>query len=149
LQESRFWRQPVSATFHGRDNFAPGAGHLSKGLDYRQLGPQVKEWVRLVRRPPVIEEQRVLGEVVFIDEFGNLISNIPAEALARWQAIPLRIAVGTQPVERQVRTYGEAQPGVLVALISSVGTLEIAINQGSAAQRTGARVGTAITITRG
>jgi S-adenosylmethionine hydrolase len=148
LTESRFWRHPMSATFHGRDIFAPVAGHLSRGLDYRELGSPAREWVQLARRPVRIENERVVGEVIFIDEFGNLISNIPAEALGRWETVPLNITVGSEPVPRLVRTYGEAEPGTLVALISSAGTLEVALNQGNAAQRTQARVGTCITVTR-
>ena len=62
LSEPRFWREPVSNTFHGRDIFAPVAGHLSRGLDYRQLGPQTNDWVRLEQPRPVVTQNCIRGE---------------------------------------------------------------------------------------
>ncbi len=145
LVEPRYWRQPVSATFHGRDIFAPVAGHLSCGLDPAQLGPPVGDWVRLTIPAPRPIAQGVAGEVVFIDNFGNVITSIPTAGLRA----PDRVTLGDRPLPaefRWVRTYSEASPGSLVVLTSSTGLLEIAVTQGNAAQRLGARVGMPVTI---
>ncbi len=93
LAEPRYWRHPVSATFHGRDILAPVAGHLSLGVDPRTLGPQVEEWVRCELRRPTLVPGRLAGEVMFVDRFGNLITNIPGEALTML-AEPRRFQVG-------------------------------------------------------
>src|SRR5581483_3627173 len=77
LAERRYWRPEVSATFHGRDIFAPVAGHLSLGVQPSDLGPRVTEWVRLTLREPTAMADGVQGEVVIVDPFGNLVTNIP------------------------------------------------------------------------
>jgi S-adenosylmethionine hydrolase len=131
LAEPRFWRQPVSATFHGRDIFAPVAGHLSRGVRPRDLGPPVTEWVRPEAPLPVESAEGFAGEVVFVDHFGNLITNIPGE----WVGPAAAVRVGSAEVPRVVRTYGDAASGTLVALVSSAGLLEVAVVHGSAADR--------------
>ena len=85
LAEQRYWRPQVSATFHGRDIFAPVAGHLTLGLDPRQLGPRVHDWVKLAVAVPVQTDDSFIGEVEYVDAFGNLISNIPEAWMRRWQ----------------------------------------------------------------
>lgn len=145
LTEARFWRQPVSATFHGRDILAPVAAHLSLGLPPKQLGPAVSEWIRFIPPKPILTPERLSGAVVFIDSFGNLLSNIPAEALPSG---PVHIRAGSHEVEHMVRTYGEAPPGSIVALVSSTGCLEIACVQGSAADSLGIGVGAPIDVAR-
>jgi S-adenosylmethionine hydrolase len=146
LTEPRYWRPEVSATFHGRDIFAPSAGHLSLGLDPCLLGPAVTDWVRLELPVPALDGEALLGEVVFIDHFGNLLTNIPAEALSRWGGKSVTVKVGMETVTRRVRTYGEVEPGTLVALVSSMGTLEVAVSHGDAAARLHAAVGTPVEV---
>jgi S-adenosylmethionine hydrolase len=143
LTEERYWRHPVSDTFHGRDIFAPVAANLTLGLDPRRLGPPAKNWVRLHRPTPSAAAEGLLGEVIFVDDFGNLITNIPGEALTQ-EAGTRWVKVGGQEVPRFVRTYAEAEPGTLVALVSSDGWLEVAVAHGSAAQRLHAGVGTVV-----
>jgi S-adenosylmethionine hydrolase len=142
LAEPRFWRQRVSATFHGRDIFAPAAGHLSRGLDPRELGPQTDSWVRLPSFPAQQTGDRITGEVLFVDRFGNLLTNIPAECVGK----PRAVLVGDKEVTRWVRTYADAAPGTLVALTGSSGHVEIALCQGNAARRLGAAVGTPVCV---
>lgn len=143
LAEPRWWRQPVSATFHGRDILAPVAAHLSLGVAPEALGPPLGEWVRLESRPPRPTAHGLAGEVVFVDQFGNLITNIPGNAVAE---MSLLLRVAGRPVPRRVRTYAEAAPGELVALTGSDGLLEIAVVQGNAAQMLGAGVGTSVQV---
>jgi S-adenosylmethionine hydrolase len=145
LTEDRYWRHPVSATFHGRDIFAPAAGHLSLGVPPHLLGLETMEWVRLGIPAPRLEPNYLAGEVIFIDHFGNLITNIPGKALDQLRG-PRRFTVGDTVITRQVHSYGEAEPGTVVALVSSEGMVEIAVNQGSAAKQLQARIGALVTV---
>jgi S-adenosylmethionine hydrolase len=140
LTEKRFWRNRVSATFHGRDIFAPVAANLSLGLDPRELGPIVSDWVRLERPVPRYEANNITGEVLYVDRFGNLITNIPGEALTRDDQ-PKRVRIAGVEVPRIVRTYSEVEPGALLALVSSSEFLEVAVNQGNAARQLNVGVG--------
>jgi S-adenosylmethionine hydrolase len=129
VADSRYWRQPVSDTFHGRDIFAPVAGHLSLGLDPRLLGPPASQWIQLTIPEPRVESRVVYGQVVFVDDFGNLISNISRSLLTD----PAIVRIANTEIRRWVRSYGEAKEGDLVALLSSNGTVEVAVCQGNAA----------------
>jgi S-adenosylmethionine hydrolase len=147
LAEPRFWRQPVSATFHGRDIFAPVAGHLSLGADAALLGPAVAEWVRLPIPAPRPVTNGFTGEVIFIDDFGNIITNIRGEGMQRPDLLTLGGASFRQGAGfRWVRSYAEAEPGSLVALVSSAGLFELAVCQGNGAERLGVKVGDPVTV---
>jgi S-adenosylmethionine hydrolase len=145
VTERRFWRNRVSPTFHGRDIFAPVAANLSLGLDPRELGPMVSDWLRLDRPAPRSDAAGITGEVLFVDHFGNLITNIPGEAVTLDDR-PKRICVAGVKVPHIVRTYSDANPGTLVALVSSNEWLVVAVNQGDAARQLDARIGTPVTI---
>jgi S-adenosylmethionine hydrolase len=147
LAEPRFWRQPVSATFHGRDVFAPVAGHLSLGTDPALLGPSAEGWVRLPVPDPHPIANGFTGEVIFIDDFGNIITNVRADGTQKPDRLTLAGASLRQGAGfRWVRSYGEAEPGSLVALVSSTGLFEVAVSGGNAAARLGVRVGDAVTV---
>lgn len=146
LTERHYWRQPVSATFHGRDILAPVAGWLSRGLNPELLGPPVADWIRLVIPDPELGPAQLKGEIVFVDDFGNLITNIPGEAFEALARGPVQVIVGAAVIDRMARTYAEAEAGTALALISSSGLLEIAINQGNAAERLRAGPGTPIIV---
>lgn len=127
--------RPESATFHGRDLFAPIAGRLAGGrYGFRALGPRCDDWER---GTSVIDQGAV---VVHVDAFGNLVTAVPA-AGSDWT----EVRVGERRAPR-VRTYGEARQGSLVSLANSFGLIEIAIVGGDAAQNTGLGVGAAVTI---
>ena len=145
LDDRRFWRGQVSSTFHGRDIFAPVAANLSLGLDPRQLGPIVSDWVRLDRPTPRHNDKGIVGEVIYIDRFGNLISNIPGETLTLDDR-PKLVRVGGVDVHRIVRNYAEVPSGTLIALVSSSETIEVAVTLGNAAQHLGAGIGATIAI---
>ena len=91
LTERRFWRPRVSDTFHGRDIFAPVAAHLSLGVDANDLGPELPEPVELPIRSAVTFGKRWQGEIQFVDDFGNLISNVPA---CKLKCLPLKVSLG-------------------------------------------------------
>ncbi len=148
LTEQSFWHEPVSATFHGRDILAPVAAHLSLGLNPNRLGTRASDWAGLPINPPGRDGDCIVGEVVFVDHFGNLITNILVEHI-QFMPRPLGFVVGERIVEREGRTYGEASPGAPIALIASTGRLEIAIVQGNAARSLQAHVGTRVTVMPG
>jgi S-adenosylmethionine hydrolase len=145
VTDKRFWRSRISPTFHGRDIFAPVAANLSLGLDPRELGPIVADWVRLERPTARHDAKGVTGEVIYVDRFGNLITNIPGEALTLDDR-PKRVRVDGIEVSRIVSTYSETEPGTLIALVSSGEWLEVAVNQGDAARQLDARIGTPVTL---
>ncbi|MBI2501609.1 MAG: SAM-dependent chlorinase/fluorinase [Candidatus Latescibacteria bacterium] len=125
----------LSSTFHGRDLFAPAAAHLATGFPLESVGPPVSDPVRLEEASPRREEQGLLGQVIHVDRFGNLTTNIPGEAVASWGE-GWRLCLGTgQVLTRLCRTYAEAEPGALLALVGSAGLLEVAVKGGSAARR--------------
>jgi S-adenosylmethionine hydrolase len=146
LEERRFWREPVSKTFHGRDIMAPAAAHLSLGVSPKQLGPATTEWVTLRLPEPTIEANRAMGSVVFIDHFGNLLTNIRQKDVAPLGK-ELVLRIGQTVLGRFVEAYAQATPGELVALYSSTGRLEIAAVQGNAAARLDAKVGMKLEVT--
>jgi S-adenosylmethionine hydrolase len=143
LTEAKFWRSPVSSTFHGRDILAPVAAHLSLGVSPAELGPALTEIIRLESPVPRQGANWLEGEVTFVDDFGNLISNFPASMLPK----SFRVSLAGQEITRFVRSYSEAQPGELVALISSDGHLEIAVVNGNAAEHLRAGNGAVVTVT--
>jgi S-adenosylmethionine hydrolase len=146
VQEKKYFLQPVSNTFHGRDIFAPVAGHLSRGLNPGRLGPEVDTLVRIAPPAPQVTREGVIrGEVVRVDHFGNLITNIPADSLAQVGG-KLEIRVGRSVLRNISRSYGDAPKGKLIAVIGSTGHLEISVNQGNAQKKTGARVGAPVRI---
>jgi S-adenosylmethionine hydrolase len=145
VAERKFWRATVSSTFHGRDVFAPVAAHLSLGVPPADMGPVVSDWVTL--NPPELRKalNQIAGEVMFVDDFGNLITNIPAECI-RQKPGGLKIGKDWRTRFSWVRTYSEAAPGTVVALASSDGRLELAVSQGNAAKVLHAAVGTGVTL---
>lgn len=145
LRERQWWLPNISATFHGRDILAPVAAHLSLGIEPALLGPKTTRWVQLKVEEPTCQPGRVLGSVVFVDRFGNLITNIPASAIRQ---PPKSLTLGTKqlPEFRWVRTYGEARRGEVVALIGSTDHLEVAVVQGSASALFAAKIGTAVAV---
>jgi len=147
VTESRYFLKPLSRTFHGRDIFAPVAGQLSKGLDLGRLGPSVGRMT--TSEAPSLRKTAagaVQGEVVSIDRFGNLITNIPGDLLT--DARDVRITVGRRVVRALSRSYADAKKGELLALVGSTGHLEISVNQGSASRTARIRRGARVLVTR-
>lgn len=145
VQNPRYALAPVSHTFHGRDIFAPAAAHLSRGLDLAKLGPATDHIHRIAPPAPRINREGVLtGEVVSIDRFGNLVTNIPGEPIASADSVEIRI--GKTVIDRLARSYAEGRKGKLFAIVGSTGNLEVSVNKGNAAEKTGAEVGDAVRV---
>jgi S-adenosylmethionine hydrolase len=141
LTETRWFRRPVSRTFHGRDVFAPAAAHLASGVSLDQLGSAIPDPVRLPRHRCQLCDGELEGCITFIDRFGNALTNITREALD--QAFPgvpahrLETEVGGRIVTGIASSYGDAPIGTLVIIVGSSGRLEVAQVGGHAAMRFG------------
>jgi S-adenosylmethionine hydrolase len=147
VRESKYFLKPVSRTFHGRDILAPVAGHLSRGVDLSRFGPAVNRMTTQEGAAPRLATNGDLqGEVVAIDRFGNLITNIPGEMLP--DARDVRITVGRRTVNAMSRSYADAHKGGLLALVGSTGHLEISVNHGSARKTTRIKRGDRVLVTR-
>lgn len=146
LTNPMFMLLKVASTFHGRDVFAPVAAHLDKGVKPSEFGPVINaavspEFASVKRR-----NGSLIGEVLYIDGFGNLITNISQKEMTKaktvnvnLQNISLNLTFG--------KTYAQAKPQEPIALIGSHGFLEIALNQGSAAEKFHVKAGDKIEVT--
>jgi len=150
ITASRFFRQPVSRTFHGRDIFAPIAAHVANGLAVSgrtagEFGNRIEDYVRLgFAKPARTGPKTWAGTILKIDRFGNLITNLDSETWQRLAAEPFEMKVGTCLVSRLASNYAEMQPGDPFVIGGSAGFLEVSLNRGSAARTTGARSGDAV-----
>lgn len=139
LDLPEFWLPQVSHVFHGRDIFAPAGGHLAAGVPLESLGSLIDDPLRLDLPIPMRSEDGWRGEVIHLDHFGNISTNIRQEHLEGDKIATVRL--GGVNINGMVRTFGERPPGELVALLGSTGNLIVSVVNGSAAQRLGAKVG--------
>lgn len=143
LTNQQFWRSSLSATFHGRDLFAPVAAHLAAGVAFASLGQPTDTFVPAdMQVVQCIDNGLLRGQIVHIDRFGNCITNITRYDLARYgigeQVI---VEIIDQQIGGLIRTYADVPPGRLTCLIGSGGNLEIAVPNGSAAAMLGVGIG--------
>ncbi len=149
ITRENLFLSPVSSTFHGRDIFGPVAGHLSLGMDPRQLGPRREGLARLKGPRPEVKGRRLVGQVLFPDAFGNLVTNISRGEFESWiEDSPFQIKGKGWCIERLQETYEDVPPGRTLGLFGSTGFLEIAVNRGSARLKLGLKPGDSISIKR-
>jgi S-adenosylmethionine hydrolase len=122
-----------SHTFHGRDLFAPTAAHLACGFPLAEVGPTIADPVCLPISTPHIRSNVLHGQIIHIDHFGNLVSNISIEDLTPFAA-PLIRTGSASPLKSISKAYGDVDPGRPLALIGSADLLEISVHGGSAAE---------------
>jgi S-adenosylmethionine hydrolase len=149
LTDKRYWMNEISATFHGRDIFAPVAAHLSQGVDPLLMGETIDDLMPLQVSLPRIEGNALMGEIVRIDHFGNLITNITSEHLAPFlESKDLTIRIGELVLNTLSTTYSDVPEAQPLALIGSSNALEIAVNGGNAAHDLGGefRLGTTVLV---
>lgn len=149
VANARLFRQEISSTFHGRDILAPVAGHLARGMSLVNVGPMIEQLEILNLDPPVpLPNGGIEGQVLHVDHFGNLTTNISEADLAGAVGVrhDLNVYVGPLRVGPLRNTYGDVNPGEIVAIIGSSGMLEIAINQGNAASQLRAAPGTIVIV---
>jgi len=147
LTNGDYHLQHISKTFHGRDIFAPVAAHLASGVPPAEFGKPLETFVKLVIPQVVRGENRVDGEIVYADGFGNMYTNIRERDLAGLPREPLVIELAGVPLGGLVTTYTRVGGGDFACLFNSWGLLEIAMNKGNVMQRTGAQIGDKVTVT--
>jgi S-adenosylmethionine hydrolase len=147
LTEDRFFEHPVSATFHGRDVFAPVAAALANGVAPAELGAQIEDPVRLAWAAVRVDPERIRGEVIHVDRFGNLVTNVSRRDAGEEGLPPdVRISVAGRRIGGLMSTFAEATGVEPFALWGSAGLLEIAVAGGSAAMTLAAGRGSEVTI---
>lgn len=148
VQESRYCLENVSSTFHGRDIFAPVAAYLAAGLKLADLGPSVDPQSvagGIIPETRMTDRDAVEGEVVAVDRFGNLLTNITLAAIERLAVKAsdrlIIVEMGGKPIGQIATSYGDVARETPVAVIGSRGLLEVSVNCGDARRTLDAAVG--------
>jgi S-adenosylmethionine hydrolase len=144
LENRKFFLEPVSQTFHGRDVFAPVAAHLAAGAPFGRVGPLLPGLRKLAWAAPATQRRGIQGEVVYVDHYGNALTNIPGSSLPDTPGLQVRIP--STPVCPLQSFYAAVPRGKPVAVVGSTGFLEIAVNGGSAARQFHLRPGTKVLV---
>jgi hypothetical protein len=144
LDQSKYWMPEVSNVFHGRDVFAPVAAHLASGTSLLSFGTIITDPVRIFVPIPTRIPRGWLGQVIHIDHFGNLSTNVNSSHLEPTKEVMIKIK--GENIAGLVSTFGERPVGTLVALLDSSGSLAISVVNGSAAQALKAVVGDEIEV---
>ena len=146
LSNPAYHLQPVSRTFHGRDIFAPVAGHLSLGVPVTAFGRSLETFDRLALPKVVRSAAEIVGQIIYIDSFGNLFTNIGEHDLTGLAREQIQITVGAIRIPGLASNYAAANAGNFVAVVNSWGLLEVAVYQGSARQNTSAKIGDKVNV---
>ena len=147
LTERKYARPTVSRTFEGRDRFAPAAGWLARGIALVSLGRSISDYHTIDLPRPAVEDGALRGEVVRIDRFGNLITNIDRRTFEQFaDGRPMIVSAGGSDIARVVATYADAPRGELSVLFGSTDHVEIAVNAGDAAGRLQLARGAPVTV---
>lgn len=144
LNHPKYWLPKISRTFHGRDIFSPVGAHLANGVSLSELGMPFDDPVRLDLPHPEQTENGWIAHINTIDVFGNLTMDLPISALQDRSDVLFRLR-GVE-VRGITESYGHKQPGELIAVVDSEEHLEMAVVNGSAAQKLGAKVGDVVEV---
>lgn len=150
LTERRYARPTVSRTFEGRDRFAPAAAWLCKNIQLSALGRPVSDYQTLDIPAPDVADDRIVGQVLRIDHFGNLVSNIDRRSFESFTQAggAIQIEVAAHPIGRLVETYSDISGDEVCALFGSTEHLEFAANGARAADRLAVDRGSPVVVTR-
>jgi S-adenosyl-L-methionine hydrolase (adenosine-forming) len=150
ITADRYFLHPVSCTFHGRDVFARVAGWLSRGTPAENFGSVINDYVRYtIPRPRRLNHQQSEASVIKVDKFGNLMTNLRREDLPERispERASFKIIIKGREIARLAASFAEGSPLEPFSYIGSAGFLEIALNEGSAAQLLSAGPGTEVTL---
>ncbi len=138
IENTKYMRQVVSSTFHGRDIFAPVAAHLASGVKVQKFGPRLEDFIKIEQMAPQFADGRVSCEVTAIDSFGNVVTNIPGGEIVKRLKQGERILVKFGRSELNLpflQTYGEVREGEILSLVGSSTFLELGINHGNFAEK--------------
>ena len=145
ISNDKYFRRPVSATFHGRDIFAPVAAHLAAGEPPSRMGRLIEDCLRPgFEKPRRTGEQMWSGRILHIDYFGNVVTNFHTSDFPDLERQNFSLAVGRRRVSLLAHNYAQCGPGELFAIVGSSGYLEVSMNQGSAAIQIGCESGAVV-----
>ncbi|MBN2324747.1 MAG: SAM-dependent chlorinase/fluorinase [Spirochaetes bacterium] len=145
----RVLQHEASTTFHGRDLFAPLVAYVVSGAPLKAVGTPTETIKKLTIPVPETGRDVVVGRVIYIDHFGNLVTNIPSRLVKENDEVSVRHGKKKTPVGKPQKTYGEVGAGTCLPVTGSRGYLEIAVNGGSARDVLGIRMGDEILVMRG
>jgi S-adenosylmethionine hydrolase len=147
LTNQRLFLTKVSSTFHGRDIFAPVAAYLSLGVKPEGFGPSIKSWREISIPDPAMKQGKLIGEIVHVDAFGNLVSNIDHKSLLRFsKGQVFAVKIGQRTITGIKKGYWEGGKDEPMALIGSGGLLEISVREGNAQKSLRVRKGDAVIV---
>ncbi len=153
VTQSRFWLTAETTTFEARDRMAPVAAWLTNGLPPEEFGPKVKSYRRLKIREAARFGSEIVGEILYRDKFGNLMTNIPRALLQSLKPSKTKprahLYLGDMQIGRQITTYSDAKDSRAFFLVNSQGFVEIAVREGSASAALGAKPGDPVRIRLG
>jgi S-adenosylmethionine hydrolase len=145
LDKRKYWLPEISNVFHGRDIFAPCAAHLAMGIALQEMGTIITDPVRLsIPQPKPTDSGGWWGQIIHIDHFGNLSTNLHAGHIDDTENVI--ISIREEQITGLVSTYGERPPGTLIAVLDSSGAMAISVVNGSAAQLLNAHIGDTVEI---
>jgi hypothetical protein len=154
ITSERYFLQPVSRTFHGRDVFSPVAGHLAAGVTPAQFGMRIEDYLCASFDEPTEGDEptpkgqhKWTGAILKADHFGNLATNFHIDAFPSVRTHPFALQLGTQTIRRLALTYSECPPGEVFVVVGSAGYLEVAASEGSAAKALGCGAGSPVELT--
>lgn len=146
LENTRYFKKPTSTTFHGRDIFGPVAAYLGKGVAFAKFGPITGTMISYKTPRVVTENNRIHGEIMHIDRFGNCVTSIEPLHLAGYNFERLQVKFINRPPFPVCLRYCDAPKGKAMGIIGSAGFLEISINRGNAGKKLKARIGDPIEV---
>ncbi len=147
LENPHFFLNSISQSFHGRDIFAPVAAHLACGTSLHALGSSCEAPVLLEVPTPTVTSDTILGEVLYVDHFGNLITNISRTIYdAKFTGKQIRVEICGQEIPGLSSCYAAVDPGTLLAIFTSFDRLEIAQRDGNAGRALDAEIGTQVRV---
>ena len=142
-----FFQKPISSTFHGRDIFMPVAGYITRGVGLHDIGEDINDFVKIDYPHLKKDKDSVEGEVIYVDHFGNLITNITSESVQHLiDAGKAEIEINSIKVSGVDDSYSDKGEGATVALIGSLGFLEIASYKDRAVDKASAKIGDKVTV---
>lgn len=144
LNKPEYWNKDVSNVFHGRDIFAPVGAYLSNGIPLKELGDEITNPTLFDLPSPIQHLNGITGQIITVDHFGNLSTNVRGEQTSGINK--LRIMVGDRTIHNLTKTFGNGQPGDLVAVYDSSGYLAICVVNGNAAQTLGLACGDEVSV---
>ena len=148
ITSERYFLQPISRTFHGRDLFSPVAAHLAAGVTPAKFGKRIEDYLHAdFDQPRPAGKHAWIGAILKTDHFGNLVTNLHIDQFPAIRTHAFAVRAGTQVITRLALTFSDCDPGELFVVVGSSGYLEVAASQASAAETLGCGPGSPVGLT--